>query len=76
MVTMSEFIKVEIDLSKCSGIEACGVCVNVCPVNAFEAEGDKPIVIEDNEDECTLCDLCKQACDPNAITLNKLYESN
>jgi NAD-dependent dihydropyrimidine dehydrogenase PreA subunit len=76
MVTMSEFIKIEIDLLKCSGIESCGVCVNACPVNAFEAKGDKPFVVEENEDECTLCDLCIQACDPDAIKIIKLYESN
>jgi NAD-dependent dihydropyrimidine dehydrogenase PreA subunit len=43
-------------------------------VNIFGKEGDNPSVIEDNEDECTLCDLCIQACIPKAITIRKLYE--
>ncbi|MGD9031405.1 MAG: 4Fe-4S dicluster domain-containing protein [Desulfobacteraceae bacterium] len=71
---MGEFIKVEIDFSTCVGIAECGGCVKVCPVNIFGKEGDDPSVIESNEDECTLCDLCIQACTPKAITIRKLYE--
>ena len=72
---MSEFIKVDIDFSKCLGIEACGGCVDVCPVNIFEREGDKPEVVQENEDECTLCDLCIQACSQGIITISKLYDA-
>ena len=71
---MSEFIKVEIDQTLCSGIEACGECVKVCPVNVFEGGGDRPAIVEENEDECTLCDLCRQACGTHAVTIRKLYE--
>ena len=72
---MSEFIKVGIDFSKCAGISKCGGCVKVCPVNIFGKKEDNPSVNEDNEDECTLCDLCIQACTPEAITITKLYET-
>lgn len=72
---MSEFIKVGIDFSKCAGISKCGGCVKVCPVNIFGKKGDNPSVNEDNEDECTLCDLCIQACTPEAITITRLYET-
>ena len=72
---MSEFIKVEIDYSHCLGIEKCGGCIRVCPVNIFEEEGDRPRIAEDNEDECTLCDLCLQNCSPEIITIRKLYET-
>jgi ferredoxin len=71
---MGEFIKVEIDFQTCVGIAQCGGCVKVCPVNIFAKEGDNPSVIENNEDECTLCDLCIQACTPRAIVIRKLYE--
>ena len=71
---MGEFIKIEVDFSKCTGIDACGGCVRVCPVNIFDREGDRPSIIEENEDECTLCDLCRRVCSPSAITIHKRYE--
>jgi len=71
---MSEFIEVEIEQSKCLGIEACGRCLNVCPVNIFDKKNDAPVIIRENEDECTLCDLCMEACGSHAVTIHKLYE--
>jgi NAD-dependent dihydropyrimidine dehydrogenase PreA subunit len=71
---MSEFIQVAIAEEKCTGISACGKCVQVCPVNIFEADGDRPVIVEDEQDECTLCDLCLQECKPEAVVLRKLYE--
>jgi len=71
---MSEFIQVVITEAKCPGISACGKCVQVCPVNIFRAQGDRPLIVEDNQDECTLCDLCLEECTPDAIVLRKLYE--
>ena len=71
---MSEFIKLAIDLDRCSGIEKCGECFRVCPVNIFTSNGDYPVVVESNEDECTLCDLCLEGCEADAITIQKLYE--
>jgi len=72
---MGEFIKVDVVLGSCLGIEECGECVKVCPLNIFEVEGNRPFVVESNEDECTLCDLCIQVCKNGAINIHKLYES-
>ena len=71
---MSEFIKLDIDLSMCLGIEKCGKCIHVCPVNVFTSNVDYPKAVEANEDECTLCNLCIQSCEVVAITIHKLYE--
>jgi NAD-dependent dihydropyrimidine dehydrogenase PreA subunit len=71
---MSEFIKVEIDFPRCVGIKECGGCLRVCPVNIFGDKDNKPSFIHENQDECTLCDLCLEACNPDAITITKLYE--
>jgi NAD-dependent dihydropyrimidine dehydrogenase PreA subunit len=71
---MSEFIKVAIDSSKCLGVTACGGCLRVCPVNIFDQKNDEPLIIEENEDECTLCELCMEVCSPNALLIHKLYE--
>nr|HID58004.1 ferredoxin [Desulfobacterales bacterium] len=71
---MGEFIKVEINFSRCTGIKGCGGCVRVCPVNIFVENGSNPAVILENEDECTLCNLCVGACVHDAITIRRLYE--
>ena len=71
---MSEFIRVTITEEKCTGISACGKCVQVCPVNIFDAEGDRPLIVDETQDECTLCDLCLAECTPDAIVLRKLYD--
>ncbi|RLC53894.1 MAG: ferredoxin [Candidatus Cloacimonadota bacterium] len=70
---MSLFIKIKIDMNKCVGMEKCGKCEQICPVNIFLKKGNNPTVVYDNEDECTLCDLCLNECTPNAISIKKLY---
>ena len=72
---MGEFIKVDINLSKCKGKNKIAVWVQVCPVNIFKMKDDLPVVVEENEDECTLCMLCIEAFPKGAITIHKLYEA-
>ena len=72
---MGEFIKVEIDLNKCAGSRKITDWVQVCPVNIFKIKDNHPIVIEENEDECTLCMLCVDTFPKDAVTIHKLYES-
>ena len=71
---MSEFIKVEIDLSKCTDMSDAAKWIQVCPVNIFTVENNQPVVVEENEDECTLCMLCIDAFPQGIVTIRKLYE--
>jgi len=71
---MGMFIRVEIDDKKCLGLEKSGECIRICPVNIFEAKDGRVVVKEENEDECTLCSLCMDKCQPCAISIKKLYE--
>jgi ferredoxin len=75
MSSTSEFIRVDVDLNTCAGLVTCGGCVRVCPVGIFQRNGDRPAVVDANQDECILCELCLQACTPRAIAIHKLYES-
>ncbi|MFH1976236.1 MAG: 4Fe-4S dicluster domain-containing protein [Pseudomonadota bacterium] len=75
MSSTSEFIRVDVNMISCVGIARCGGCLRVCPVGIFEKNGDTPAVVEKNQDECILCELCVQACNPEAITIRKLYEA-
>jgi NAD-dependent dihydropyrimidine dehydrogenase PreA subunit len=52
----------EFDLNKC---EACGTCIEICPVNALEMGDEGPVV--KNPEECTDCRACEAQCPNNAI---------
>jgi NAD-dependent dihydropyrimidine dehydrogenase PreA subunit len=43
-------------------------------VGIFKLVNGQPVVVEENEDECTFCGLCLQACPSGAIRIEKLYE--
>lgn len=69
------FIRVEVDPQVASNPDLVKKLAEICPVDIFAAgpEGQLSIV-ENNLDECTLCDLCIQACPPGSIRVVKLYE--
>jgi len=74
---MAMFIRVDINnelVRKTPGLAK--KLVEVCPVNIFALGKDDSTAttVEDNLDECTLCDLCMQAA-PTAVKVIKLYES-
>ena len=71
---MGLFITLEIDQEKCIGITDCGKCVKVCPVQIFDRHDDRPFSVADNEDECTLCELCIEGCESGAIAIRKHYD--
>ena len=71
---MGIFIKVEVDKDKCEAPSSrCQECVRVCPVDVFQSEGGEIITMPDNEDECTLCNICVEKCPAKAIKVTKLY---
>jgi NAD-dependent dihydropyrimidine dehydrogenase PreA subunit len=72
---MAMFIRVDVDNSVVGS--APGVAqklVEVCPVKIFKAGSapDTVDIVEENVDECTLCDLCMQATE--GVKVVKLYE--
>lgn len=46
----------------------------ICPVDIFRQEGEQIVVVEDNEDECTLCGLCIDALPKGSVIIERLYE--
>ena len=71
---MGEFIRVVIDQEKCGDPDQIKAWIGVCPVGIFELQHARPAVVEENQDECTLCQLCLEACPDGAVTLEKRYE--
>ncbi len=66
---MSIFIRIEID----PRAQAVKSLVNMCPVNIFAERDGHVVVLDERQDECTLCELCLKASPPGAIRIGKLY---
>ncbi|HEX2435935.1 MAG TPA: hypothetical protein VHI76_04705, partial [Solirubrobacterales bacterium] len=46
----------------------------VCPVDIFAA-GDAGVeIVDENLDECVLCELCIDAAPPGTVRVRKLYD--
>jgi NAD-dependent dihydropyrimidine dehydrogenase PreA subunit len=68
------FIDVEVEARIANDATLAKKLTEVCPVNIFKQAGDGSLaIVEDNLDECTLCDLCIQAAPAGAVRVVKLY---
>lgn len=52
----------KVDINKCVG---CGICVDVCPVQAIRIENGKVII----SDSCIECGACVNVCPRGAISI-------
>ena len=68
------FIDVEVDASVDADAALAAKLEEVCPVDIFKATGSGVEVVEDNLDECVLCNLCVDAAPEGAVSVVKLYE--
>jgi ferredoxin-like protein FixX len=67
------FIKVDVDPAAAKDAAIAKKLTEVCPVNIFAQQQDGALrIVDENLDECTLCDLCLQAV-PGKVTIVKLY---
>ena len=69
---MGIFIQIAIaqeNLSPALSLQVAGVC----PVDIFAVEDGRLVIKPDEEDECTLCELCLKAAPPEAIRIYKTY---
>ena len=72
---MPMFVHLEVDPDAAADPELAKKLAEVCPVNIFELDAEgKAVVVEENEDECVLCDLCVQAAPQGQVRVIKLYE--
>ncbi len=68
------FIDVEVDASVAADAALAAKLEEVCPVDIFKATDSGVEVVEDNLDECVLCNLCVDAAPGGSVRVVKLYE--
>jgi len=69
------FIDVVVSKRAAADPELARKLEDACPVDIFQASDAGVRVLEENLDECTLCDLCLEAAPEGAVRIVKLYES-
>ena len=67
------FINVEVDASVAADPEVAAKLAEVCPVDIFTSTDGRVELVEDNLDECVLCELCINAAPPGTVKVIKLY---
>ena len=72
--TDATFIGIVVDDSIAGDAEMASKLEEVCPVDIFADAGGKVEIVEENVDECVLCELCIQAAPPGKVVVKKLYD--
>jgi NAD-dependent dihydropyrimidine dehydrogenase PreA subunit len=70
------FIRVEVDESERGDAELACRLEEACPVDIFAASGGRVEIVDENLDECVLCELCLDAAPPGAVRVVKRYDGD
>jgi NAD-dependent dihydropyrimidine dehydrogenase PreA subunit len=72
-MTDGMFISVEVEESAAADASLAAKLAEVCPVDIFTAHNGRVEIVEENLDECVLCELCINAAPEGAVRVVKLY---
>jgi len=73
-VSEAVFINVEVAEEIRADAEMAKKLEESCPVDIFAAANGGVEVVEENLDECILCELCVKAAPPGKLRVLKLYD--
>jgi NAD-dependent dihydropyrimidine dehydrogenase PreA subunit len=68
------FIDVEVADEIRDDAEMAQKLTDACPVDIYANNGGKVDIVQENLDECILCELCVQAAPPGTVRVKKLYD--
>jgi NAD-dependent dihydropyrimidine dehydrogenase PreA subunit len=69
------FIRVDVDESVRADTALATKLEEACPVDIFAASDGCVTIVDENLDECVLCELCLDAAPPATVRVVKLYDS-
>ena len=67
------FISIEVSDEAAADAELAAKLAEVCPVDIFADHDGHVGIVEENLDECVLCELCINAAPAGAVKVIKLY---
>lgn len=71
---MGVFIQISVDEDRLTP-ERAEQIASLCPVDIFALDGKGVLGVRpEQEDECTLCELCLDAAPAGALTIRKTYK--
>jgi ferredoxin-like protein FixX len=68
------FIDVEVSDEIRADAEIAQKLTDACPVDIYANKDGSVAIVEENLDECILCELCVQAAPPGTVRVKKLYD--
>jgi NAD-dependent dihydropyrimidine dehydrogenase PreA subunit len=72
-VSEAVFINVEVSAEATGDPELAAKLAEVCPVDIFSVRDGHVEIVEENLDECVLCELCINATPAGSVKVIKLY---
>jgi NAD-dependent dihydropyrimidine dehydrogenase PreA subunit len=70
------FIRVEVSDEIANDAAIAAKLEEVCPVDIFKAVDGHVEIVDENLDECVLCELCINASPAGTVRVIKLYDDN
>ena len=68
------FIDIEVDDSLRDDADLARRLEEACPVDIYANADGRVEVVEENLDECVLCELCVRIAPPGTLRVKKLYD--
>lgn len=68
------FIDVQVADSARDDADLARTLEQVCPVDIYSERDGRVEIVQENLDECVLCELCLDASPPGAVRVLKLYD--
>ncbi len=73
---MAVFVRIDVEPAVAADPGLAKRLEEVCPVDNFKAEASGLQILDENVDECTLCELCLDVGRPGQVAVVKLYDGD
>lgn len=73
---MAVFLRIDVEPAVAADPGLARQLEEVCPVDIFKSGAGGLQILDENVDECTLCELCLDVGRPGQVAVVKLYDGD